>query len=341
MKKRLIFFFGFLVLGIWLFVHALMQAGLDNIGQALHNISIMQFGFFILLSLLNFGLYNLRWFFILEKIDGEKIFSGSHSRKRSFFRLFLHRMAGFAISYITPVAQTGGEPIRIMLVHEDGLSASKATSSVIIDKGLELTSLMAFIGIGILLAFLDGSLPPEARVFLGVVLALFVAIIFWFYYAAIKNLGFLSPILKFLRLHHLKAASKFIESVVQVEQEMMNFYHHHKKTFFGLMFISMIITGFLLLEHYLVALFLGVHMNLFQTFIVSSIPYIAYMIPIPGGLGLLENGHALAFQMLGISINAFVVVFIIRIRDLIFVLFGLIHASHRGVKMLKNALSEK
>jgi uncharacterized protein (TIRG00374 family) len=334
LKRRLILFLVFLVLGIALFAGVIINTGTDAIWQNLRQFSFVKFLIFLGLSLLNFCLYTLRWDIILRKV------SDTH-HGIPYVRLFLHRMSGFALSYLTPSAQTGGEPLRIMLLEQDNVSVRTATTSVIIDKALEYAALFVFIGVGIALALIDGSLPPGTRIVLGIVLALLIAITFWFYFASIKNIGFFSSILRFFHLTKIGRVRRLEEKIMEIEKEMYEFYKQHLKTFIILVIISLIITGFLLLEHYLVANFMGVKLTFFQTFLSSTIPYIAYMIPIPGGLGLLEGGHAAMFAALGVSINAFVLVFIIRMRDLVFVLIGLIHASTQSLNLLKKAYKKE
>jgi len=121
---------------------------------------------------------------------------------------------------------------------------------------------------------------------------------------------------------------------------MPDFYKKNAGVFALLVVISILITSFLLLEHYLVARFMGVQLNFLETFLVSTVPYIAYMLPIPGGLGILEGSTAAIFAAMGININAFVLVFIIRIRDLVFVLIGLIHASKQAYRMVSKAFTK-
>ncbi len=340
MKKRFIVFLLFLILGIGLFINAIVQTGLDQIWSTLRNFSFAFFLAYLVLSTLNFGLYTLRWHIILRRLLKREKLPHLH-RAITFLDLFFHRMAGFAISYITPMAQTGGEPLRILLLHRDGVRMSLSTASVIIDKALEFTTLMIFIFIGIALGLLDGSLPPGSRVFFGLVLIVFFMLIFWFYYASLKNIGFFSSLLRLFHLHKLTRIERFIRKIIKVEMQISAFYKQNGATFLVLVFISIFIIGFQLFEHYILALFFGVKMTFFQTFLVSTIPYLALIIPIPGGLGVLESGHAVMFALLGIQINAFVLVFIIRIRDFAFVLVGLIHASKEGLRMLHEAFEGK
>lgn len=332
MKKRLVLFSAFLLLGIALFTGVVLQTGLGEIWMNLREFSLLHFFIFLGLSFLNFGLYTLRWHLIVKAL---------HDKTVSFGKLFLHRMSGFALSYLTPSAQTGGEPLRILLLHEEGVSTRTATSSVVIDKGLELGSLFLFIALGIVIALFDGSLPVELHAVMLIALVGMFAFMFWFIFATVKNIGFFSSFLRFFRLTKLKKIKSFEERILEVEEEVATFYKHHVGTFWILVPISLIITSFLLLEHYLVARFMGVNMTFLQTFLVSTIPYVAFIIPIPGGLGILEGGHAAIFAALGISINAVVLVLIIRVRDLCFVLVGLLHASKQGLSMLRRAFQEQ
>lgn len=330
--KRLILFIFLLLIGIAFFAGVIYQTGVEEIWINLRQFKLLHFGVFVLLSLLNFMLYTLRWHIIIKK---------TYNHKLSFWQLFMHRMSGFAVSYITPTAQTGGEPLRAMLLNKDGVPPKTAASSVIIDKGLEFAALFIFIGAGIAIALIEGSLSESMQIIFGILLAALVALIFWFYFSSVKNIGFFSSILRFFRLNKFKKIKNLEKNITEVEEEMANFYKNHARTFILLVAISIVITSFLLLEHWLIARFMGANMTFMQTFLVSTIPYIAFMIPIPGGIGILESGHAAMFAALGISINAFVLVFIIRIRDLLFVFIGLVHASKNALQMLKKAFTDR
>jgi len=325
-KKALLFFF-FLFGGIALFINSLIHSGFGEIWNSLRHFSALNFMLFIGVSFFNFYLYSLRWSLILHALSPEK--------KVSQMASFLHRMAGFSLSYVTPVAQLGGEPIRVLLMEEEGISRKVAVNSVVIDKALELAALIVFIVLGMVAALADGTVPLGAKGFLWAFIVLMLLLIFWFYYTSIKNIGFISSIFKFLRLNKVRRLEKLDLKIHTFEQEMNTFYREHPKTLYQLVVISIATTAFILLEHYMVGKFLGVDLTFFQIFLSSTIPYLAYLLPVPGGLGVLESGHAAIFALLGVSVNVFVFVLIIRLRDLFFVAIGLIHASKRGLTMLK------
>ncbi len=342
MKKKLFIFLIFLILGISLFVGLILKTGLGTIWENLTHFSLMGFLLFLLLSLLNFGLYTWRWEVIIKLLlkketNSELVEKSSVQPKLSFGRLFLHRMSSFGLSYLTPSAQTGGEPLRIMLLSHDHVPTKIGTTSVIIDKALEFATLFTFIGLGLFVALLEGSLPQEAQTGMGITLVVLVFAIAWFYYASWKDIGVFSSFLRITRLTRFQRIQNIEKEVKEIESQMSWFYKNHFRSFVMLILVSLVITSFLLLEHYLVAYFMGVRLTFFQTFLSSTIPYLAYVVPIPGGLGVLEGGHAAIFSLLGVNINAFVLVFIIRIRDLVFVLIGLVHASRQGLSMMKKA----
>ncbi|MBN1494302.1 flippase-like domain-containing protein [Candidatus Peregrinibacteria bacterium] len=327
MIKRTFAFLFFLVIGIILFVSVIANTGIDSISQSLEKFSLINFIFLLFLSLVNFALFTLRWDIILHH---------HHTTKKvPFYRLFLHRMSCFAVSYLTPAAATGGEPVRIFFLQEDGVRTGDAVSSTVIDKVFEFTALTLFIFSGVLVSIIDGSVfSGKTEIMLGVFILMFGGLIFWFYYSTIKKIGFFSSLFRFMRLNKIKRFAKYEDGIIRVENQMTLFYTHHLRKFIFLMAISLATVFFMVLEHYLVALFMGVKLTFFQSFLAATIPGISYIIPVPGALGMLEGSHAAIFGILGVSINVFVFVLILRLRDIIFVLIGLAHASKHGIQMI-------
>jgi uncharacterized protein (TIRG00374 family) len=250
-------------------------------------------------------------------------------------------MSAYAISYLTPSAGSGGEPVRIFFLHEEGISTKTAVSSTVIDKVFEYTALILFISSGVVIAIIEGSLfSGKMELMLVGFLIFFGGLIFWFYYATIKHIGFFSSILRFSRLNKIKRINKHEESIITIEKQMSDFYIQNVPKFVFLLFLSFCTVFFMVLEHFLVAMFLGVKLTFLQSFLSSTIPGISYIIPIPGALGILEGSHAGIFAILGVSINVFVFVLILRIRDLIFIFIGLGHASKHGIQMIYKSFSK-
>ena len=324
----------FLVIGIILFISVIAGTGIGSITESLEKFSLINFIFLLVLSLGNFALFTLRWDIILHH---------HHTKKRvPFYRLFLHRMAGYAVNYLTPSMQTGSEPVRIYFLQEDGVDTKDAVSSCVLDKVFEYTALIFFIFSGIAVSLIDGSIfSGKTEIMLGVVIVLFAALIFWFYYATIKKIGFFSSIFRLFRLNKIKKIAHYERGIIHVENQMARFYTHHIRKFLLLLALSLATVFFMVLEHYLVARFMGVKLTFLQSFLSATIPGFSYLLPIPGALGALEGSHAAIFGILGVTINVFVFVLILRLRDLVFILIGLAHASGHGIQMIFKSFSNK
>lgn len=326
-NKKAFFFVFFLLLGIVLFATSVYTSGLENIIQVLKEFSLLKFLILVALSFINFYIYSLRWELIVKALFKDKKVPSS--------AFFWDRMAGYAISYVTPVAQLGGEPLRIMLIEEEGVPQKIGASSTIIDKALEISTLIIFISCGILVALLDARVDLSIKIFMAFFAVVMLFLVFWFYYTSMRNIGFFSSIFKFLHLKKISRLQPLETKLDGFEKEMNLFYKHHPKVLWQLLILSIFTILFILAEHFLIAWFMGVRLTFTQAFLASTIPYIAYLMPIPGGLGLLEGGHATIFLLLGVSINAFAFVFIIRLRDFIFVALGLIRGWHKGLRIMK------
>jgi uncharacterized protein (TIRG00374 family) len=188
-KKKISLLVISLVFGLSLFGYTIYTSGWDNIVYTLKQFSLLKFLFFVLISFVNFYLYSLRWELIVKAIFPEK--------KIKALTFFMDRMAGFAVSYVTPVAQMGGEPLRLMLMEEEGVPRKEAASSIVIDKGFEIATLIIFISSGILVSIFEPGLSVESKIVFGVIGAIMLAGVFLFYYTSLKNRGFLTSIYRF------------------------------------------------------------------------------------------------------------------------------------------------
>lgn len=326
-KKKISLLVISLVFGLSLFGYTIYTSGWDNIVFTLKQFSLLKFLFFVLISFVNFYLYSLRWELIVKAIFPEK--------KIKSLTFFLDRMAGFAVSYVTPVAQMGGEPLRLMLLEEEGVPRKVAASSIVIDKGFEIATLIIFISSGILVSIFEPGLSAESKVVFGIIGAIMLAAVFLFYYTSLKNRGFLTSIYRFLHLKKIKRLEQLESRIEKFEEETNKFYSQHPKVLMKLILISLITIVIIVAEHWLVAHFMGGDLTFVQTFLISTIPYISYLLPIPGGLGVMESTNAALFSLQGITINAFAFIFLIRLRDLIFVMIGLVRGSHKAWSMMK------
>ena len=326
--KRTIVFSLLFLLGVVLFVRVVQQIGLTEIIDGISSFGVVPFIGFASISLINFALYVYRW---------KRIINDKRKRKEQigFFRLYMHRMTGYAGSYLTPAAQVGGEPLRAALIHEDGIDGKKAASSVVIDLAFDVTALILFIIAGAILAAFEGVLFGQSAWLFALGILIICTMLGYFYYATISGKGFFRSIFRALQLHRLNGLHRIDDWLEETESHITDFFGKKPKLLIFLLFLSIVMISFKAVEIWYIAYFLGETLSFSQAFLASTLPGITLLIPVPGGLGFLEAGTAGVFALLGIGINAITVVFLIRMRDVLFVFLGLTHASGHILRYFK------
>lgn len=310
-------------LGGALFAFLVWKAGIGTIWESLSSFGIVPFVFFVLISLLNFGLYTLRWKIILETME--------KSAHVSYVRLFFHRMSGFATGYLTPAAQIAGEPVRVALLAKEGISAKTATSSVVLDLAFEISTFLLYVVLGIALALSTGvgtqTFGAGAYVALGV-LAVSIALFFvsvtkdWDIFGRLARYPFFSKHKK------IQAATAWLG---EVEQTMAQFFSGRTRTLIAVLFLSVTMTGFRAVEVWFIAWGFGQALSISGSILLSTIPGLVLLAPVPGGLGIFEASMSAMLTALAITTPAIAFTMIIRLRDFLFIAMGVLHGIREGV----------
>ena len=98
---------------------------------------------------------------------------GDKIKEIGFPRLFITRMAGEAINYITPSAYLGGEPVKAYLLQKHGIPLVDGLASVVTAKTVMVISQVLFVLLGIGLTFLNqpnsNGLIPAAILVVSIV----------------------------------------------------------------------------------------------------------------------------------------------------------------------------
>lgn len=332
--KRLLMPIFLLLIGGGIFIGLLAKEGIPEVIATLAAFGLAPFILYVGISLANFALYAHRWQVIVNK--GQAAIA-----KISFFRLYLHRMSGYAFMYLLPLSFFGSEPVRVGLLHEDGVPLNRATSSVLIDLAFETMAFILFIAVGLILALVEGVTLGNAGTVVASALVLFAAVIITFYVGTVSGKGFFAPVFRFLRLHKIKRLHTTESWLKGMEGQMTEFLRDRPLLIIWLLVLSLLMISFRTFENWFIAHFLGVSLNFTQSLLSSTIPGIVLLLPVPGGLGFLEASNTGFFALLGVSINALALVLIIRLRDLVFMAIGLTHASSQIWRFLKDWLHKK
>lgn len=323
-----------LALGIALFFYLVLRQGFEGVVESLNSFGFLAFLGFVILSILNFILYSWRWQIILNnQLPKEK--------HLSLYRIFLNRLAGFSVSYLTPAAQVGGEPVRIAMLTANGVPIKTATSSVLLDITFELTAYIAFIMAGVVLALVGGFADNSSLwiIFVGIGIALLGLIAIFVALASGKDM--MHRTFHFFRLNKVKRLHKIGHGLRDTERMMTKFLHGKPSLILSVSFLSFIVIAFRILEVYYIAHFLGFDLNFAQSFLIATLPGVALLLPIPAGLGVFEGGFAALFAILVIPLNAVAFALVIRARDLIFIFFGALQILGKGKEFIQKKIFKK
>lgn len=324
---RTLFLIGGLVLGGSIFSFLVYKTGPDKVFEGLIAFGMLPLLGFISISLLNFCLYTLRWKVILDQTLQPK-------DRVPFHRLFLHRMSGFAAGYLTPAAQVAGEPVRVAMLRADKVPLREATSSVVLDLAFEITSFVIYVAMGLGFAFASGVGRGTGLVWSVLFIAVLLAILLLFFISTINGSGFFHRVLAVTRLNKFKPVAKLEAWLKETEALMSKFFAGKTSMIVFVVLLSLVLTAFKAVEAIFISHFLGVNIKVTDAFLMSTLPGVALLLPVPAGLGVYEGSNAAMFALLGLNLNAIAYTIVIRLRDFLFIAIGVVHAISSGEKIL-------
>jgi len=254
----------------------------------------------------------------------------------SIFKLFLYRLVGYGISYLTPSAKLGGEPVRAALLSRDGIDFSRGLSTVVIDKTIEIATSALFFFLGVLIMLFVYALPGNTGIMLLLSAIIFLTVMGWIYHRMISGKGFIVSACKSLKLHKIKSLKIDEEKLENFEKMVIKFFQEDKKDFYMTILASFIGWILMFFEFKFAGLIIGINLSFEQIFLVVSFLGVALMFPIPMGLGSMELSQVTVFSIIGLDKAGGVAIsFLVRTRDLIWSVIGLLLLSYYGLNIKK------
>lgn len=328
MKK--IFFIVFtLLIGIILFILAVEKVGFTLLMQTIFTLPL--WGIFVILAVcfLVVLIDALRWSEILKSVN----------LHYSFKQIFKSVMGNFAVSYLTPVARLGGEPVRAYMIagaqkiKKEEIPWPRIIFSIILDKIFEIGFNLILVFLAIALLLFKFSLPGYLRsIALGFILVVFLICVL------LLNKKGLGYILKKTELNKLKGFEATGDILKEIGQEMKNFFKIDNPYLYSSIFFSILKEAAALMKTWIILFFLNIYVvsisSLFvTTVLVTGLLYLASVVPVPAAVGALELGQVFAFEVLGYGANiggAFSIV--LRFGELFLTFVGMIFFLHYGFK---------
>jgi len=325
MKKAFVFL-GFLLLGFLFFILTLWSVDFNKTISFLTEFPFWAYLLIIFILAFNLLIVAIRWKIIVEKNSNKKV---------SLFNLFLFKLSGYSISYVTPAALVGGEPFRIYFLREiEKISLSKATTSVVIDKIIDISAFVIMILFGFFWAA-KSHINFGFSIVLNVAFIFIVSSFFLFFISIVRGDMLLTRLFRRLKIFKIKFLYRLEEPLEKVEKEMSIFFQNNTKKLIVIIILSLASLSLVLLENFLVIYALGIEMNFGENLIFTAIPCLFYFVPIPGAFGTYELARNSIFYAFGLNVEiALASSIATRFRDFLFIIFGFIYASRHGVKML-------
>ena len=297
-KKTLLFFVS-LSIGLAVFFLIGGEAGWGKVIQSLSLIKAWQFFLITLFFLAGIETAVWVWKMILAYL-------GVQSNFLTLNKAFL---AGFTVSYLTPITLVGGEALRLYLLNEKlNVSWEKGISSIIVNKMLDFVVLLAFVISGLAAFFLRGGAFSQKvgslLVFsLGVIIFFFV----YLFFRGAKKKSVIRELLRIIRLDDLLETPRG-QKFLRYEEEVLGFFNIHNRYFWKIIGLTFIQHLFWLIQALLIVLFLVGSLKGFTgPLIVYSFAALGSVLFIPAALGSLEIVEGIAFMALGAPYSVAVV----------------------------------
>ncbi|MHC1785360.1 MAG: lysylphosphatidylglycerol synthase transmembrane domain-containing protein [Anaerolineaceae bacterium] len=311
----------FWVPALFLLWWALRKAPFNEIGALLARLDLSSV---LLLVCLNFFIllgFSSRWKMILHTL-GEQV---------SLIKLVSYRLAGFAVSYFTPGTQFGGEPLQaFLLLRGHTIKRDDAISSIYLDKLIEIFVNFSVLLIGLAISLRNGLFRDQIPSLVGISvfgIGLFPVayfILLWKgFQPATKLMGFI-----YQKLHNSQFLGRALEVVENSENRIFVLVSQNPSIIIKTIGLSLVVWGLMFVEYHLMWMIVGQPLSLIGTIFAMTLMRIAFLLPLPGGIGAMEASQVLAMGLLGYDPTfGLAACFWIRTRDITFGVLGFLFAS--------------
>jgi uncharacterized protein (TIRG00374 family) len=272
---------------------------LDAVIATIAQLTWEQLGVLFVANVVVLLVLNGRWWLILA----------AQGYRLPFLTLTGYRLAAFGLSYFTPGPHFGGEPLQVLLVERNhAVPRPVAVAAMTVDKALELIVNFFFLIAGVLIIVEVGLLAGNARVaatMLSLLLFVLPVVLIGALWRGRQPLSGLVGIGQ-AGVTRLSGSwgnkySAMVQGLQHSEHEATLFLRDSAETFIYATLVSVLSWLLMLAEYWLLVAFLGIELTIVQLLVSYTAARIAFLMPLPGGLGTLDAGLALIFAALGLD----------------------------------------
>ena len=313
--------------------------GIDQVIDALKIANIWLILLAIIMQIINYFLYTVRWEIINRVADIDF----------DFKKLFLIVMVGLGINNITPSGRGGGEPVRAYLLSRESKTPFEETfATVIADRALDTLPFIVLAVLTIVGVIFYYPLSTWIVVALIVTVFLVICVVFLVIYMSVneqfgeKVIGWgVWLVHKFSKNNPQKWEEKVTKGIIGF-QETMRIMISDKRIMYYAMPISVLIWAMEIFRVYLIFLAFGATVSpivIAEVFILSCL--IGFIPALPGGLGVIDGTMILFFSTAGIpsSISAAATVIERLISYWMTTIIGMCLIPYFGSNILNNMLN--
>lgn len=290
------------VVSLGFFVYLFLRLGPDRIWELLRRMSWRQWLILLAARLVYWMIRAVNWRLVL-----------THFRAPvSVARLLAARLAGHAVSYLTPSAKLGGEAVRILILNR--VDRGIVLASAVVDKTIEFLAMILLLGAAVLIAVLKVSMPGGQRLALVSVTA--VAALALVLLLAVQRRGLFTRLLDGLARLRIRFAflEKRRERLREADARIAEFYRRRRGVF-AVIFLLYGGMGMLwAMELRLTFVFLGApDVSWLNCFLLVMLGSLSYLIPaLPASLGIYELTYVSLFALLGIDLEQGLAALLVR-----------------------------
>jgi uncharacterized protein (TIRG00374 family) len=162
-----------------------------------------------------------------------------------------------------------------------------------------------------------------------------------FFYRHSRGKHIMPNLIEFLKLDKIKIFGLLKNWAKSGERHNIRFLKKNRKEVFISFLISLFLWVLMFVEYKFALKILGYDAGFNEIFIILAFVSIAYLIPVPAALGVLEISQISAFSLLGIRPStAIALSFLVRARDLVWCLIGISAFYVHGASSLKKYLKK-
>lgn len=318
------------IAGLVIFIFLINEFGLDNI-----LVNIKKTGWWLLPII---GI----WFFVyLLNAAAWRIILKNHRDKVSFGEILSISISGFAINYITPVVNLGGEPYKVFALKEK-LGTHNAVSSVVLYSMLHFLSSFVFWIAALLLAFFSIGLTSEMQIIFGIAFILALSGV-WFFFTRHKK-GIFGSVIKIIpKLPFTKRLAEKLhlktDSLTIIDDKIIEFYGNNKNNFYASLFLEVAARFIASVEFIFILIAIGIEITFQEAIYINAFSslFMNVFFFVPLGLGIREGSLFFIMNVLKFSSGIGIYIGLVnRIREFFWILIGLLLIQLKKAKPVKN-----